>query len=164
MYALGGVAVGICLVHLAVTMHYYQILNGGLAEYTSGIDLVGRGATILPVSFDHKGEAGRVGIYRHAVSYYSIARGAINLANYEADKDYFPLMYKRELNPFAAMGQVESQRGNLRPEKYPRRIDYMLLWSAPAEFPARGWIEENFDLVHSQGRLTLYRNRELDGR
>lgn len=160
-YGVACAAIGILLVHLAVTVHYYQILNRGLAEYTSGIGLVGRGATILPVSFDHKGEAERVGIYRHAVSYYCVARGAINLANYEGDKTYFPLMYKPSLNPFAAMGQVESQRGNLRPERYPRRIDYVLLWSAPAEFPALGWIDRNFDLVHTQGRLKLYRNRGL---
>lgn len=160
-YAVAAAAIGILVVHLGITAHYYRMLNRGLAEYTSGIGLVERGATILPISFDHKGEAQRIGIYRHAASYYCVARGAINLANYEGDKTYFPLMYKPEVNPFAAMGMVESQRGNLNPERYPGRIDYVLLWSAPPEFPALGWIARNFDLVHAQGRLKLYRNRGL---
>ena len=158
--AVVGAATCVVVVHLAVTAHYYQVLNRGLEEYTSGIGLVERSATILPVGFDHKGEAERIGVYRHAVSYYCVARGAINLANYEGDKDYFPLMYKPGLNPFAAMGQVESQRGNLHPERYPGKIGYVLLWSAPPAFPALEWIEEHADLIHSQGRLSLYRNRE----
>jgi hypothetical protein len=150
----------IAVIHIGVTAHYYQIVNRGLEEYTSGAGLIERGSTVLPIGFDQKGEAGRVRIYRHAASYYAIVRDAVNLANYEGDKAYFPLVYKRTLNPFASMGQVESQRGNLRPERYPGRIDYVLLWSAPAEFPALAWIEANFDLVHSQGRLDLYRNRQ----
>jgi hypothetical protein len=159
-YAVGAIAVCLTLAHVGFTVHYYRIFNRGLAEYTSGIPFVERNKSILPISFDHKGEAARIGVYRHAGSYYSVVRDAIDLANYEGDKTYFPLKYKASMNPWSAMGPIESARGNIRPERYPGKIAYVLLWSAPAQFPALEWIEANYDLIHSEGRLKLYRRRD----
>jgi hypothetical protein len=156
-YLVGGAAVAIALVHFGITVHYYQVFNRGLEEFTSGVPLIEENATILPISFDHKGEAARIGVYRHAASYYCLSGGAIDLANYEGAKTYFPIKYKSSLDPFAIMGTIESQRGNIWPQKYPARIDYVLLWAAPVEFPCLSWIEKNYELIHSEGRLKLYR-------
>jgi hypothetical protein len=153
----GLAAVVIAVVHLGISLHYYALLNRGLEEFTSGVSLVGRNETILPLTFDQKGEAERIRVYRHASSYYCLGSGAISLSNYEADKTYFPLKYKRELNPFAIMGRIESQRGTVSPQRYPRPVDWVLLWSAPDRFPAWPWIEANYQLAHGQGDLKLYR-------
>ena len=156
-HLIGAAAVAIALVHFGITVHYYQVFNRGLEEFTSGVPLIEENATILPISFDHKGEAARIGVYRHAASYYCLSGGAIDLANYEGAKTYFPIKYKSSLDPFAIMGTIESQRGNIWPQKYPARIDYVLLWAAPVEFPCLSWIEKNYELIHSEGRLKLYR-------
>jgi hypothetical protein len=153
-------AVGVALVHLGFTVHSYQVLNRGLAEYTSGISLVEQNSTILPISFDHRGESAKVGVYRHAGSYYCVARGVIDLANYEGDKSYFPLRYKASLNPWSIIGSLEGIRGTIRPGRYPRAVDYILLWSAPAGFAALAWIEADYELIHSEGRLRLYKRVE----
>lgn len=158
--AAGTVAVGVALVHLGFTMHSYQVLNRGLAEYTSATSLVEKNSTILPISFDHKGESARVGVYRHAGSYYCVAGGAIDLANYEGDKSYFPLRYKASLNPWSIIGSLEGVRGTIRPDKYPRRVDYILLWSVPAGFAAQAWLEADYDLIYAEGRLRLYERIE----
>jgi hypothetical protein len=152
--------VAVTLVHLGLTAHSYQVLNRGLAEYTSAVSLVEKNSTILPISFDHRGESARVGVYRHAGSYYCIASGAIDLANYEGDKSYFPLRYKAALNPWSTIGSLEGVRGTIRPDKYPRPVNYILLWAAPAEFAARAWIEAKYELIHSEGRLRLYKRIE----
>jgi hypothetical protein len=158
--AAGIAAIGVALVHLGFTVHSYQVLNRGLAEYTSGISLVEQNSTILPISFDHRGESARVGVYRHAGSYYCIARGVIDLANYEGDKPYFPLRYKAALNPWSIIGSLEGIRGTIRPEKYPRAVEYVLLWSVPAGFATPAWIEADYELIHSEGRLRLYKRVE----
>jgi len=158
--AAGIAAAALAVVHLAISVHYYGRLNRGLEEFTSGVSLVGSSETLLPLTFDQKGEAEAVRVYRHAASYYCLETGAISLANYEAAKTYFPLRYLAGLDPFAVMGRIESQRGTVNPQRYPRPIDWVLLWSAPGEFPARPWIEANCRLVHRQGRLALYRRVE----
>ena len=158
----GLAAVALALVHLGISVQYYAALNRGLEEFTSGVGLVGSSETILPLTFDQKGEAERIRVYRHASSYYCLESGAISLSNYEGDKSYFPLMYKRELNPFLIMGRIESQRGTVSPQRYPRPIDWVLLWSAPDQFPAWPWIEANYELAHQRGDLKLFRRMAAD--
>jgi hypothetical protein len=155
--AAAATALGLTLVHLGLAMHSWQVLNRGLAEYTSGIADVGPNSTILPISYDHKGESARVGVYRHAGSYYSVAARAVDLANYEAAKAYFPLTYKPALDPWKIIGSLEGMRSTIRPERYPLPIDYILLWSAPPQFAVRAWIEANYELVHSEGRVRIYK-------
>jgi hypothetical protein len=163
-YGIGIAAVGLTVLHLGVNTYHWGILNNGLEEYTSGTGFVGRNETILPISFDHRGgESARIGVYRHAASHYCIAVGAVNLANYEGDKAYFPLRYKALMNPFATIGPIESGFGNVTPEAYPEKPDYVLLWSSPAQFRALPWISRNYTPIHALGRLKLYKSTDYRG-
>ncbi|HID56422.1 TPA: hypothetical protein EYP37_07820 [Candidatus Poribacteria bacterium] len=156
-YVIGGVLILVSLVHLGFTSYYYFVLNRGLEEYTSGIPYVGANETILPLSFDHYGRSARIGLYLHAAGYYCAEKGAIELDNYEGATGYFPLSYRSSMNPFKLIGNIEGDPGNVHPEKYPEPIDYILLWSPKDQFPALKWIERNYRLIHSRGRLRLYR-------
>jgi hypothetical protein len=157
-WAAGAAALLVALVHLGLTAGAYATLNRGLAEYTSGASLVEANSTILPISFEHRGESARIGVYRHAGSYYTIASAAVDLANYEAGKPYFPLRYKEALNPWLIVGSLEGGRGSIHPGRYPRPVDYILLWSAPPDFQGMPWIESNYSLFWPEGRLRLYRH------
>jgi hypothetical protein len=152
----GLAAAVLAVVHLGISVHYYALLNRGLEEYTSGASLVGRNETVLPLTFDQKGGTERIRVYLHASGYYCL-QGGISLADYEANETYFPLEYKPELNPFMIIRRIESPQGAISPERYPRPIDWVLLWSAPDEFPARPWIEANYRLAHERGNLRLYK-------
>jgi hypothetical protein len=156
-YGVGVIAIVLTLIHLGFTTYYYDVLNKGLEEYTSGIPFVGENETILPLSFDHRGRSARIGIYLHAKGYYCAEAGAIMLANYEGSTDYFPLKWKPSMNPHAIIGDIWSGDANIHPESYPEPIDYVLLWSPKDKFPALDWIQRNYELIHSQGRLRLYK-------
>ncbi|MCD6508667.1 hypothetical protein J7M22_18870 [Candidatus Poribacteria bacterium] len=156
-YVVGGLLILLALAHLGFASYYYAVLNRGLDEYTSGISFVRMNETILPLSFDHRGRSARIGLYLHAAGYYCAAKGAIELDDYEGNTGYFPLSYRTSMNPFALIGNIEGDPGNVHPERYPEPIDYILLWSPKDQFPAREWIEKNYRLIHSQGRLRLYR-------
>jgi hypothetical protein len=84
----------------------YRDLNVLLDEYLSGSHLVASDSTILPLSYAHRGLAAdgsplspRVGPFRHAAGYIAAERGVIDLANYEAVVDFFPLVWRPERNP-----------------------------------------------------------------
>lgn len=149
------------LIQLGITTYYQRILNHGLEEYTSGISLVDENRTILPINTEHRGASARVEVYRHAVGYYCAAKGAVNLANYEAGTDYFPLKYKPALNPYRTMGRLPSATGRMDLEAYPGSIDYIIVWSQRDRIRGMAWIERNYRLIHTQGRLRLYKHRAL---
>jgi hypothetical protein len=157
-------AVGLVLVQLGISTHYYRILNRGLEEYTSGMHLVEKNHTVLPLSFNHVGRSALVQVYRHAGSYYCLGAGAVHLAYYQADKDYFPLRYKPDRNPFGLIAGVRSTGGGLDPARYSEPIDIILQWDPVQEFRAKRWIERNYDLVHRRGRLRVYRHNALAGK
>jgi hypothetical protein len=156
-YTAAVAAVGLTVARLGVASYYCEILNRGLEEFTSGAPYVGKNATILPLTLDRKGEAATIRVFLHAGSYYSIASGAINLDNYEADKTYFPLKYKPAMNPFSTIGRIESKRAAVRPDMYPRPVDYILVWGSRPEVQSFPWLAKSYELIHSQGRLRLYR-------
>ena len=152
----GTIAICVTVLQVGISTHYYHILNKGLHEYTSAIPLVEKNKTYLGISFDHKGESDRVQSYRHASAYYSIATGAIDLGIYEADKGYFPLVYKAGLSPYQTIGKIESTSGSLDLSRYPQSIDYLVVWKPKEFFPALPWIEANYILQYSSDGLKLY--------
>ena len=114
---------------------------------------------ILPLTFDQKGEAERIRVYRPRVQLLWPTAAAISLANYEANKTYFPLKYKQRTESLFIIGALRASGGLSARERYPRPIDWVLLWNAPDEFPAWSWIEANYQLVHEQGDLRLLNAR-----
>jgi hypothetical protein len=155
---LGVAAVALILVQFGIATHYYRIFNNGLREFTSGVRFVGKNKTVLPLIFDHRGESARIEVYRHAGSYYCLETGAINLANYEAMKDYFPVEYKPLMNPLAVIGWTDHTIGNINPEAYPGGADYVLLWCPRRHFMPPAWLERRYRLIHAKERVRLYRH------
>jgi len=157
-YIIGVISIVFILIHLGFTTYYIKIQNQSLKEYTSGVKYIEENKTILPISFNHNGpNSARIGIFLHAKGYYCAGTGAIALGNYEANTDYFPLKYKTSMDPRVTIGDMWNATGDLHPEAYPEIIDYILLWSPPEQFTALSYIQKNYRLIHSQGRLRLYK-------
>jgi hypothetical protein len=160
-YAIGVIFIALTLIHLAYTVYYYKVLNDGLNEYTSGIPFVKKNETILPLSFDHRGSSLRIGTYRHAVGYYCMEAGTIELYNYQGNKGYFPLNYKAEMNPFTIIENLEKiDPSNTNLLKYPELIDYILIWGQKEEAPVLKLVKQNYRLIHQNRRSRLYKRRE----
>jgi len=156
---------GACLVILilfrlgSITLSY-KAINEGLTEYTSAERFIGKNETLLTMSFDHRGDNSLIiAPYLHAGDYCCLSTGAISLNNYEANRDYFPLRYKKDLNPYRTIGRLETVMGKARPRRYPIPIDNILLWSRKGSFQDLEWIEKNYKPVHKEGRVTLYKRR-----
>ncbi len=157
-YILGTTLTVLISIHFWFSISEYKNFNYGLEEYTAGIPWVEKNKTILPINFSYGGgDANKIGVYLHAASYYALATGAIELLNYEGIKGYFPLKYKPYLDPYEKIGALEDGMGNVHPWEYPQPIDYVLLWNSPEQFPALTWIQRNYQLIYSKGRLKLYK-------
>jgi hypothetical protein len=128
----------------------YAKFNDYLADYASVEGKLKPDATVLPLAFSHQlrvpglGNA-KVGVFRHAAGYLAARRGVVELENYEANTNYFPVSYQSKVNPFDHIGVggngpdegLQAQPPNVEFLTYPKRtgqrVDFVLLWQAPDE-------------------------------
>lgn len=158
--AVAGIAVILTVAHLALLTERFAALNRDLDEFASGRPYVQRNDLLLPLSFDDRGFAdSRISTFSHAADYYALDRGTIGLDNYEARSGYFPLVFAPGMSPFATIGTIEEHPGETRPDRYPRAIDFILVWRKDRDHPVFAWIREHYEVVHRQGGLTLFRRR-----
>jgi len=135
-------AATVSLALLALTCLGYARLQPYLEEYRSAAGRVAPGRTLLAVAFAPQGEApdGRPLSFRtrpflHADSGSAAERLFISLTLNQANEDYFPVMYRPEVNPFrqgAILGPLEVEPPVVDPLGYTvrtgRTVDYVLLW------------------------------------
>jgi len=120
----------------------YQELNKYLDEYLSGVHVIKKNNTLLPICSSSNGcfknvnkASLRIFYLQHASSYIGLQKKIINLANYEAMTDVFPLKFRKNIDPVKYL----SMDGKLKlippyvdilsySEKTKGTIDYVLVW------------------------------------
>ena len=130
-------ASAVLVLHLALVFQHNRQTSAGLCEFTEGMEHVVPGETVLPIIADVMGgDSDAIAIYLHAVSYYALEGGALNLANYEAGTDYFPVRFRPGRDPYRLLGDGWTRaRGEFDPDGYPEPIDILLVWGATKPFP-----------------------------
>jgi hypothetical protein len=128
---------GLVLGLLAVHSAKYAELNDYLNEYLSVAAHVLPETTLLPLSLAHQGRSldgkdltKRTFPFLHAAGFISVERRVVEFTNFEAALDYFPLVFRRNLNPYVQLGDIESPL-TLKSLEFPPgsggRIDYILV-------------------------------------
>jgi hypothetical protein len=180
------VAVLLTLAMLGSHWRVYQEANAYLDEYLSAAPLIEPNSTVLPLCFAQGGRAPdgdvfspRVRLFLHAAGHLAVQTGAIDLTNYEANTDYFPMEFRPDKNPYRHLGlNQEMSEGGLEEEPpkvafYPPRagipVDYVLLWDwrKDRDDPAatqsiERQLNEGFELIQTsqpRGLMQLYRRK-----
>ena len=171
--------VAISLLLLVFRYQPISMLNEYLDDYLSAAQAIGAEKTLVPISFlgterhplDPK-LAWRVRFFVHAGGYLAASRGCVNLRNYEAGLNYFPVRYRPERDPFAFL-VVDGDRLALPPRLdfsgYPARsggrADYVLLWchdplvnQEPASLSILSQLKKDYRLqfVSPKGLMKVY--------
>ena len=116
--------------------------NEAIAEYTSIADALQPGDLVLPANGSMSGErhdggtsVTKVDSMRHAIGYLAVARGVIDLANYQPNTGHFPLRWNEAVTPFgrsftaADLDQAPPPVNLLRYERETGiAVDAVLLW------------------------------------
>ena len=156
-------------------------LNEYLRDYLSGADRIESGKTILPVSFLSPGHplesalAWRVDFFAHTGGYLAAAKGDVDLRNYEARLDYFPLTYRPNKNPYRFIG-IGGREAPLPPDldilgysgRTGGRVDYVLLWchdpehnTEPTAQSILAQLEKGYEVLFTspKGLMKIYKHR-----
>jgi hypothetical protein len=119
----------------------YARLDRLLVEYTSLAGQIEPGSTVLSLSFlGHSPQPTASGAvfkgrpFTHAAGYLAVERRLVDLGLYQADRGYFPVVYRDELNPYRHLtsdGELESPAGVdlLAYERTGGSVDYVVLWA-----------------------------------
>jgi hypothetical protein len=136
-------AAALALLHVGLLAARWAQLDRLIAETVALVEEVPDGATLLPLGFAPAGPAHgelafRTWPFVHAAGYVAGRRPIVDLGLYEASEDYFPLRFRRAVDPYrhlaAQPGGLEDVPPRLDLARYAAtggRVDYVLL-----QFPA----------------------------
>jgi len=167
---------------LGFRMAKYAELNSYIEEYVSGISHIETGRTFLPLCFSQKGRTAegdpvslRIGLFLQTGGYIAAMQGAVDLKNYEANAQYFPVMFRPELNPYVHMGRLRNDPPQADIEAYEAKtgakVDYVLLWQLRPENmkyestrSLLAHLAAGYDLIYTspaRNLVRLYRRKSL---
>ncbi|WP_013324073.1 hypothetical protein [Gloeothece verrucosa] len=172
---------------LSHSLKYFQI-NKYLEEYISNSQLIEPNSTVLSLSFDNylednqgKKVSARIQPLLHASGYLAIEKPLVTLNNFPASTDYFPLMYRSQLNPYKHISLKQKTDLDQTPPRvdfltYPQRtggqIDYVLVWNYKEKFKNLAaaqsifqQLQQGYELISSspqRGLMKLYRRKNRE--
>ncbi len=156
-----GIVTMLALINVLYVGYLCKNLNAELQEFNAFVQRVEKNRVILPLHFEPRGTALKVGIFVNAANYYCLDNGCINLGNYEVQFDYFPIRFKDD---FEAPTEEKEwvQTVHWRAEeidlcRYADNVDYLLLWDTPDEPIVADAIARCYTLIASEGKLKLFK-------
>ena len=152
------------ITRLAINFRYYYPLDKSLKEFTSGTKLIENDKVVLGISSDVSPSVKEspsathriiVKPFGHAINYYGVGNGSVNLTNYEVKFNYFPFDWKIQ---------------------HSGAIDYIVAWKLDKTDPfacgddimrSHGLdvheitdsLDTDYELIHSTENLQVYRHR-----
>jgi hypothetical protein len=168
----------IALAFLGAYAWMYARVNDGLSAIVAAGEHIEPDHTLLFLSYAHQGEGPfvfRTAPFVHAGGYITARKRLVDLSLYEANEDYFPILYQPSLNPYHHLSVgllgIEEKPPRVEilayPERTGGRVDYVLIWglrgdrSPPAVIETLRQLEGGYEEIwESPDRLArLYRMR-----
>ena len=96
-------------------------------KFLSGLHVgLHKGAYVMTYK-TKRSEWSRVDVLMHAASYYGIFRGCVDIGNYEAGSDFFPISFNKNLPAMPSQDQIAYEPTTINWSNYPY-IQYLLGW------------------------------------
>ncbi len=142
IHGIRAIAVLVSLFFLLSHFAAYRALQEPIQEFLSGKDLIEPNTTLLPLCFSPNANVSvagkmstRVKVFRHTSGYIAAYRRVVVFDNYEGNRNYFPVQFREELNPYRFLGGIEEVPPRVQLESFEKRtsekIDYVLVWKFP---------------------------------
>lgn len=151
-----GILICLVLMNLFIIYHSFLIINNDLAEFTSSKPHVGHHNTLIPLIFRRNARSSINQVFVHAASYYCLNNFNINLANYEADKDYFPIMFHKELER-PDVYKVFDDRNSLDFSSLAKYVKYIVAYGMNKEIMDK--VKKHYFIVSHKGNTRIFKSK-----
>jgi len=145
------VVANVLLIYLSFSM-----LNKDLSDFISCRAHVGRFNTLIPLIFQRSAPSCNIPVFIHATNYYCLNNFNINLANYEADKDYFPVRFIEGLER-PDVYDVFDRPNTLDFPALARYVKYIVAFGMNVEVMTE--CQKCFGVICQKGKTRLLRSR-----
>ena len=164
-----GIAILSTILVVALTAAHwpaYRDYNAQLADFLETAKRIEPQSTLLPLVFSPRGlpmvvdaDGLRSMPFYSAAGYAAVAKHAVDLRNYEAGLDYFPVRFKAAFNPYKHLAVMNGKQNGLEmvpqridlpgyTEKTHGRADYVLIWAVPENLKDHPDTLETFRQLH----------------
>ena len=151
---LGVVCVTSLLLYMIMAFHVVKI-NKDLKDYTSGIPVIEKNKTLLPVRLEDY-RVGEIRPLHWAFNYYNLFKGGATGQSVVHYTGRVPMKYRRPIEQ-AFPNFAPNLKKGVNMIKIREAYDYVLFWGENKEI--LGLFERfGFQLIHEQGKLRLYSN------
>ncbi len=164
-WAIAGVLGALVVTQISFLHRHHAAAARELDELTSGIDAIEPGSTLLPLIFEGRPPPGpRANAFLHASGYYAATTGGVDLGNYEAASDHFPVVFRPQLRPGQerpSVYRIQIAPEDYRPDRYVERIRYLLTWEMNPRSRVARRIRRLYQPVHvsPSGRLRIFERK-----
>ena len=148
----------IALINFGYIINLYPKLDKDMKEFRSGLHKISPNSRVLPLIFDSRGQCQRIGMFLHAIGYYCAYTGGVEWDNYEADTDYFPILFNpafKDVRPNLSI--IETKPREMKIAPYVDLVDFIYTWSLPMDSTIQKRIEANYQLVFEKQRTRIYK-------
>ena len=153
----------ICLVlmNFSIIYHSFFIINNELDEFTRCKPKVGHHNTLIPLIFKRNTQSSINLAFLHAASYYCLDNFNINLANYEADKNYFPVRFRQEVER-PDVYHVFDDRASLDFSSLARYVKYIVVYGGNKNVMEK--VKKHYFTVCHNGKTRIFQSKLLKGK
>jgi hypothetical protein len=150
----------ICLVlaNLFIIYHAFSMINTELAEFACCKPEVGHHNTLIPLIFKRNSQSAINQVFVHAASYYCLNNFNINLANYEADKDYFPIKFRKELQR-PDVYNVFDDRNSLDFSSLAKYVKYIVVYGGNKNIMDK--VKKHYFMICHKGKIRIFHSKFL---
>ena len=150
-----GSIVGIFFIFNAIILNQQ---SSKVQKFLSGLDIdMPTGARIMMYK-PRPPEWATVDILLHATSYYGILKGCVDIGNYEADTDLFPIRFNKTGSTARQKYQTIYKAKNINWENYPE-IQYLLAWEIDNK--EREVLNKHFHIIWEQDEFNIWQRNAL---
>jgi hypothetical protein len=152
-------SIGIALFSLGVNAKILRIKSAVVKNFLSGLQVsIPSGAFIML----YKGEdsdGSRVDVLMHASSYYAISKNCVDIGNYEAGTNFFPVHFRSDIPAIPMQDEIIYNPQTIKWELYPS-IQYLLCWNV--DYETRSKLRMFFKIKWEKGFLSIWQRLPPD--
>jgi hypothetical protein len=154
-----GIVTCLVLVNFLAIYRSFSIINKDLGDFMSCRAQVGHSNTLIPLVFQRYEPSSKIPVFVHAVNYYCLNNFNIDLANYEADKDYFPVRFVEGLER-PDVYRIFDSPNTLDFPSLARYVKYIVAFGTNEEVMNK--VKECYFVACQKGKTRLLRSRFLE--
>jgi hypothetical protein len=118
---------GLAGIYLLSNVIVLGLQSAKVAEFLSGMRCeMPKGSFLLALKNPIPAES-RIDVLLHAASHYALRKGCVDVGNYEAVVNLFPVHYKKPFPTMPSISEIESTPLNIEWRNYPS-INYLISW------------------------------------